>query len=238
MVAIFCLFTAAVLVAGAVLPMYTDRDGDTADQAWSVVSIAGSALSILVGAERPDTDSPGVQALFIAGFLGLNLIIVLLLVVVFPWAVIGRVSRNQVRFARIIVWLGLVGSVVPVLLSLVASGSTDSEAGWGGAVLFVGMAASLVIVLTTVRRGLRVTAPRRPMEGGEARTAVARLLTGTVGRSFRSRECPSDLSARGTSAHKCGLPQLPSPSQVTDDGRVASRGMSLRPVPTATDPLT
>ncbi len=161
MVAIFCLFTAAVLVAGAVLPMYTDRDGDTADQAWSVVSIAGSALSILVGAERPDTDSPGVQALFIAGFLGLNLIIVLLLVVVFPWAVIGRVSRNQVRFARIIVWLGLVGSVVPVLLSLVASGSTDSEAGWGGAVLFVGMAASLVIVLTTVR-------PRTAGYGAEA----------------------------------------------------------------------
>ncbi|WP_144589407.1 hypothetical protein [Brevibacterium casei] len=160
MVAIFCLVTATVLVAGAVLPMYTDRGVDTGDQAWSVVSIAGSAFSILVGAERPDTDSPGVQALFIAGFLGLCLIIVLLLLVVFPWAVIGRVSRKQVRFARIVVWLGLLGSIVPLLLSLVASGSTDSDAGWGGAVLFAGMVASLVIVLTTVR-------PRTAGDGAE-----------------------------------------------------------------------
>ncbi|WP_453984332.1 hypothetical protein [Brevibacterium casei] len=167
MVAIFCLITAAVLVAGAVLPMYTDRDVDTGDQAWSVVSIAGSALSILVGAERPDTDSPGVQAAFIAGFLGLTLIIVLLLLVVFPWAVIGRVGRKQVRFARIVVWLGLIGSVVPVLLSLVASGSTDSEAGWGGVVLFAGMAASLVIVLTTVRS--RTAGDGAEVAGGNTR---------------------------------------------------------------------
>ena len=156
LVPLCCLGAAALLVLGTFLPMFTETTAEDADEPFSVATIAGAGLSnsgaeVLLGEDSGSSDSQALLIAFLVGFVGLAIIVAMLVLVVLPIVAAGLMTGGRRRFSRIVAVLGLVGSLVPVLLSLIAVGPDESDAGWGGAVLLAGMIASLVLVFAPGR---------------------------------------------------------------------------------------
>lgn len=156
LISLCCLGAAALLVLGTFLPMFTETTAEDADEPFSVATIAGAGLSnsgaeVLLGEDSGSSDSPALLIAFLVGFIGLAIIVAMLVLVVLPIVAAGLMTGGRRRFSRIVAVLGLVGSLVPVLLSLIAVGPDESDAGWGGAVLLAGMIASLVLVFASGR---------------------------------------------------------------------------------------
>lgn len=154
LISLCCLGATALLVLGTFLPMFTESGIDEADEPVSVAAIVDAGLAnpgaaALFGEDSASSDSQALLIAFLVGFIGLAILVAILVLVVLPVVAAGQMAGGRRRFSRIVAVLGLVGSLVPVLLSLMAVGSDDSDAGWGGAVLCAGMIAALVIVFAS-----------------------------------------------------------------------------------------
>lgn len=154
LISLCCLGAAAMLVLGTFLPMFTESGIDEPDEPVSVATIAGAGLAnpgaaVLLGEDSGSSDSQALLIAFLVGFIGLAIIVAMLVLVVLPIVAAGLMTGGRRRFSRIVSVLGVVGSLVPVLLSLMAVGSEDSDAGWGEAVLLAGMIATLVLVFAS-----------------------------------------------------------------------------------------
>jgi hypothetical protein len=157
LVAAYVIVVAVLLIAGFFTPAFISRPGTDEESQGSLAAAVGGFFS---GA--PSSGEAGLVFLLSSGFLGLAAITWLIVLVVLPAALQGALRGRLLTFARIPVGLGLVGSVVPLLFGLMAIGAEDSEFGWGGPILIVGMLASLLLVLPAAG----------PLVGAEERSAT------------------------------------------------------------------
>lgn len=154
LISLCCLGAAALLVLRTFLPMFTEAGIDEPDESVSVATIVDAGLAnpgaaALLGEDSESSDSQALLIAFLVGFIGLAILVAILVLFVLPVVAAGQMAGGRRRFSRIVAVLGVVGSLAPVLLSLMAVGSEDSDAGWGGAVLLAGMIAALVIVFAS-----------------------------------------------------------------------------------------
>ncbi len=142
----YCLLVGAVLVVGSFVPMFNSTTVDSDDEeGWSVARTAFIWMSPRSEGDESTTDTPGV--LFGIGFLGLFLVTVLLLLVALPAAPSGTLTGRKLTVSRVLVGLGIAGSLVPGILTVTAIDGENAEPGWGSLILIVGMLATLPVVV-------------------------------------------------------------------------------------------
>ncbi|GAA1821625.1 hypothetical protein GCM10009713_34170 [Brevibacterium celere] len=146
-----CLITAVLLILGTFVPMYRDGQINGPDLSWSVATTVAYGMSLPFSSASPVEEPSGVEVVLLVGFIGLGIIIALILLVVLPTAVTGQSSARLLTFSRIVVVLGVIGAVVPLLLTGLALNADGDEGGWGGVLLFAGMLGALIVILPSFR---------------------------------------------------------------------------------------
>lgn len=142
----YCLLVGAALVVGSFVPMFTSTTVDSDDEeVWSVARSAFIWMSPRPEGDDSTADTPGV--LFGIGFLGLFLVTMLLLLIALPAAPAGTLTGRKLTVSRVLVGLGIAGSLVPGILTLSAIDGENAEPGWGSLTLIVGMLATLPVVV-------------------------------------------------------------------------------------------
>ncbi|GAB3664736.1 hypothetical protein GCM10027596_29630 [Nocardioides korecus] len=132
-----CLVAVALIALGLVLPAWTVRQG--ADHERVVYRIATAGFEVL------GEDDGG--AIVGTGFLGLLLVAVLEVGILVNSVVAGG-GRSKNRWARTtIASLAVVGTLVPLLFSVmgVASHESGDSGGWGPLLLLVGLVVAAVL---------------------------------------------------------------------------------------------
>ena len=128
-----------ILMVGLIVPFFTEHDttGDSfEDTPWSIARMVFAPPSPNDGSAG---DAPVVVAIII-GFIGLA--IVAIAVIAMAWSLANRDASTwrQLAFGRVLLTLGIIGSLVPVIFSaMAASGESNDSPGWGGVVLLIGM---------------------------------------------------------------------------------------------------
>lgn len=162
--------TIAILLCGTFLPIFTETNSsdypgeeDETREAWSLALIIAKLSS---GSNEVSGGDDEWSILIAISFIGLAVVVLLLITVVVPMTTlqvdaVGPMSRRRSMIFKTLVILGIVGSLVPLLLSGMALGSEEVDAGWGAVVLCLAMGLTAALVfgpigaVKTDRNGIR-----------------------------------------------------------------------------------
>lgn len=144
LVTAYTLVVAALLLVGFFSPFMVNDAGRSDEESISLPSVIG----LFFGTDSAsNSDEAPRDALIVTGFIGLAVVVWLILLLALPAAAIGSLRGKLLLSARILVGLGLLGSLVPVCFSIAAISREGSTFGGGGIILLGGMIAALILTL-------------------------------------------------------------------------------------------
>lgn len=138
LLAVYAVAVAVLLIAGVAVPFFTETRTIDGEEETTVGSVVGTVFGL------PAVDAEGsdmvLLVLTVVGFAGLLLVTAALVLVWLPAIARGRVGPRMQTALRVLVTLGVIGSIVPCVVTLMSlSGRGNSAPGWGGVLLLAGM---------------------------------------------------------------------------------------------------
>lgn len=137
----YAVLAGLLLAAGVIVPYGSESPTEGEERSWSV-------LTSIFTPYMPDSESDDTTfaVLTVIGFVGLLIVTVLTVAVVLIPAAARALNNRSRRAGRVVVGLGIAGSLVPCIWATGAISEVRAEPGWGGLLLLIGMLAVLPLL--------------------------------------------------------------------------------------------